>query len=228
MPVITKKEFADHYRVQVEFKLSASLPEDPIEEDFLHEISGQILARCDDDEDGEEAGTFHASLVQFNEAMKAGIDTLRIGDGISGEVAEYWECLFDMNTGHLKPDIRVEYETVGCNLLIIDFIEVYPKFRGHGIGSAGVQKIVDVFGAGCALVAGTPYPLQFTPAFTSDPDKLEKLQAPESSRKEAIRKLQEYWSRAGFKPCGRSGIYLRSVPSAADITDSLGGVESFA
>lgn len=228
MPVITKKDFEDRYQVQIEFKLSASLLEDPVAKDFLHEISGLILARYDDDENGEEAGKFHVSLVQFNEAMKAGIDTLSIGDGISGEVAQYWECLFDMNSGHLKPDIRVEYDTVGCNLLIIDFIEVYPKFRGHGIGLAGVQRIVDVFGGGCALVACTPYPLQFTPAFISDPDKLEKLQPPESSREEGIRKLQEYWSKAGFRPVGRSGIYVRSVGCTGDVTDSIGGVESFA
>jgi hypothetical protein len=225
MPIIAKEAFENHYKIQIEFKLSASLREEAVEEDFLHEISGRIRASYDDDENWEEAGVLHASFVQFNEAMKRGIDTARMGDGISGEVSEYWECLFDVNTDNLKPELRVEYETVGCNLLIIDFIEVYPKFRGHSIGLAAAQRVVDVFGGGCALVAATPYPLQFTPAFSGDSDKLQRLQAPKYSKKEAIRKLQEYWSRVGFMPYGRSGIYLRSANSTADIIDSFGGVK---
>ena len=131
-----------------------------------------------------------------------------------------------MNTGNLKPELRVEYETAGCNLLIIDFIEVYPKFRGHSIGLAAAQRIIDVLGAGCALVAATPYPLQFTPALAGDSDKLQKLQAPKYSRKEAIRKLQGYWSGVGFTPYGRSGICLRQANSTTDIIDSFGGVKS--
>jgi GNAT superfamily N-acetyltransferase len=226
MPVITREDFADHYHMTVEFKVSASLREEPADGDFVHEISGRILASYEDDENWEEAGALHASLVQFNEALKHGIDTDRIGDGISGEVAEYWECLFDVNTGDLKPEIRVEYETVGCNLLIIDFIEVYPKFRGHGIGLAGVQRVVDVFGAGCALVAGMPQPLQFTPSFASDPDKLNRLQAPNFPKRQATHKLQNYWSRAGFRPLGRTGIYLMNARVEAKVVDSFDRLES--
>jgi GNAT superfamily N-acetyltransferase len=226
MPVIKREDFADHYRMTVEFKLSASLREELADDDFVHEISGRILASCNEEED-EDAGALHASLVQFNEALQHGIDTNRIGDGISSEVAEYWECLFDVNTGDLKPEIRVEYETVGCNLLIIDFIEVYPKFRGHGIGLAGVQRVVDVFGAGCALVAGTPQPLQFTPSFASDPDKLNRLKVPNLPRSQATRKLQKHWSKAGFRPVGRTGIYLKGGPVEAQITDHFDRSEFF-
>ncbi len=226
MPVIKREDFADHYRMTVEFKLSASLREEPADDDFVHEISGRILASCNEEED-EDAGALHASLVQFNEALQHGIDTNRIGDGISSEVAEYWECLFDVNTGDLKPEIRVEYETVGYNLLIIDFIEVYPKFRGHGIGLACVQRVIDVFGAGCALVAGMPLPLQFTPSYTSDPERLKRLQVPNLPKKQAIRKLQEYWSRADIRPFGRTGIYLKGRPVEAQITDDFDRLQFF-
>src|SRR5947209_8974497 len=224
MPFISKQAFEDHYKITIEFKLSASLRKEAVEEDFLHEISGRILASYDDDENWEAVGTLHASLVQFNEATKRGIDTARMGDGISGEVSEYWERLFDMNTGNLKAELRVDYETVGCNLLIIDFIEVHPKFRGYSIGLAAAQRVVDVFGAGCALVAAMPSPLQFTPAYADDPDKLQKLQAPKCSKKEAIRKLQEYWSRAGFRPYGRSAICLKNANSTADVVNSFGSL----
>jgi hypothetical protein len=47
----------------------------------------------------EHAGYIKASLVQFGEAMDRGISTERLGDGIDGNVAEYWELLFDLNTG---------------------------------------------------------------------------------------------------------------------------------
>lgn len=223
MPVIAGQEFRNHYHIQVEFQLRASVREELAEEDFLHEIYGRIVASQDDDTNVEEAGALYASLVQFNEAIDHGIDTARMGDGISGELAEYWEQLFDVNTGDLKPELRVEYETVGCNLLILNCIEVYPKFRRHRIGLAAVQRLIDVFGAGCALIAARPYPLQFTPSFADDPDKLQKLQAPNGPKEEAVSKLQRYWFKIGFMAYGLSEIWLKNPSVTTDIVSGFGG-----
>jgi hypothetical protein len=39
------------------------------------------------------------SLVQFGRAVDHGISSERLGDGIDGNIAEYWELLFDLDTG---------------------------------------------------------------------------------------------------------------------------------
>ena len=210
MHVIKPEVFDEHYQITMEFKLNTPLRREPFDEDFVHEISGRILASLDDEESAEEAGILSATLAQFDEAMEHGIDSERLGDGISGELGFYWEELFDVNTGDLKPEIRVEHETEGCNLLIFNFIQVHPKFRGHDIGLTAVQKTIEIFAHGCALVALTPEPLQFTSLFRDDPDKLKQLQAPNSPKPLAMRKLRQYWSKADFAPFGENGIYLKS------------------
>jgi len=196
---------------RVEFMIGASLHEDYAETDFVHSIVGRIFAKVEGDAEEKEAGCVKASLVQFGEAMDHGITTERLGDGVHGNIAEYWELLFDLDSGYWKEEIRDEYEALGCDLLIIDCIEVHPKLRGRGIGRSVVDRTIDIFGAGCGLVACRPWPLQFTPAYTRDRKALKRLRAPSVGRDDAIRKLRAYWSRLGFWPLGESGIYLLSM-----------------
>ena len=192
----------------IEFAVQASLHEDYVDTDFVHAILGKISAMSDDQGDKEDVGYIKASLVQFGEAMDHGIGTERLGDGIDGSIAEYWELLFDLDTGGWKEEVEDEYEAAGCDLLIIDCMEISPKFRGRGIGPIAVDRTIDIFGPACGLVACKPWPLQFSPAFARDRKALNRLKAPSVGRDEAIRKLRAYWSRLGFWPLGETGIYL--------------------
>jgi len=192
----------------IQFAVRASLREEYVDADFVHSILGRVFAKSEDFGDAEDAGYIRASLVQFGEAMGHGISTERLGDGIEGSVAEYWEVLFDLDTGYWKEEIQDEYEASGCDLLIIDCVEIRPRWRGMGVGPAVVERTIDIFGTGCGLVACKPWPLQFTPAFTRDRKALKRLKAPSVGRDEAVRKLRAYWSRLGFWPLGETGIYL--------------------
>jgi hypothetical protein len=192
----------------IEFAVRASLCEEYVDADFVHLILGRVFAKSEDLGDEEDAGYIKASLVQFGEAMDHGISTDRLGDGIEGSIAEYWELLFDLETGYWKEEIQDEYEASGCDLLIIDCMEIRPKWRGTRVGPAAVEKTIDIFGAGCGLVACKPWPLQFTPAFARDRKALKRLKAPGVGRDESVRKLRAYWSRLGFWPLGETGIYL--------------------
>ena len=192
----------------IEFAVRASLHEEYVDADFVHSILGKISAKTEDRGDEEEAGYIKASLVQFGEALDHGISTERLGDGIDGNIAEYWELLFDLETGCWREEIQDEYEASGCDLLIIDCMEIRPRWRGMGVGPAAVDRTIDIFGAGCGLVACKPLPLQFTPAFARDLKALKRLKAPGVGRDEAVRKLRAYWSRLGFWPLGETGIHL--------------------
>lgn len=192
----------------IEFTVRSSLHEEYVDADFVHSILGKISARSEDRGEEEDAGYIRASLVQFGEAADRGISTERLGDGIDGNVAEYWEFLFDLNTGCLKEEVQNEYEASGCDLLIIDYMEISPQFRGTGVGPIAIDRTIDIFGPVCGLVACKPWPLQFTPAFGRDPKALNRLKVPDVGQRAAVRKLRAYWSKLGFCALGETGIYL--------------------
>jgi hypothetical protein len=81
----------------VEFVVRTAL-HDSAEDDFVHSIAGRIIAERENRGE-EDAGKISASLVQFGEALDHGISAERLGDGISGDISEYWEHLFDAETG---------------------------------------------------------------------------------------------------------------------------------
>ena len=87
------------------------------------------------------------------------------------DVSEYWEHLFDVETGYPKEEIQNEFEVVDLDLLIIDYVEIYPEFRGLGIAESAIHRTIDIFGTGCGLVACKPWPLQFTPSIADDREK---------------------------------------------------------
>ena len=110
-----------------------------------------------------------------------------------------------------RQEVQDEYEASGCDLLIIDCMEIMPKFRGTGVGRIAVDRTIDIFGPVCGLVACKPWPLQFTPAFARDRKALNRLKAPGVGQGEAVRRLRAYWSRLGFWPRGETGIFLLGV-----------------
>ena len=80
----------------VEFVIRAAL-HDSVETDFVHSIAGRIIVEPQS-RGKEDAGHIGASLVQFGGALDHGISAERLGDGISGDISEYWEHLFIFST----------------------------------------------------------------------------------------------------------------------------------
>jgi hypothetical protein len=193
----------------VEFVIRAELQES-VETDFVHSIAGRIIAEPENRKK-EDAGRIGASLVQFGAALDHGISAERLGDGISGDISEYWEHIFDVETGDPKEEIQNEFEVVDLDLLIMEYVAIHPKFRGLGIAASAIHRTIDIFGAGCGLVACKPWPLQFTPSIADDPEALKRLAPPNVGKADALRKLRSYWSRLGFWPLGDTGIYLLSM-----------------
>ncbi|MGB2606787.1 MAG: hypothetical protein WBC78_24500 [Candidatus Sulfotelmatobacter sp.] len=205
----TETDSNENVVASVEFVIRTEL-HDSVEADFVHSILGRITAELEGRRK-EDAGHIGASLVQFGEALNHGISAERLGDSISGDISEYWEHLFDVETGYPKEEIQNEFEVIDLNLLIIDYVAIYPEFRGLKIAESAIDRMIDIFGTGCGMVACKPWPLQFTPCVANDQEALKRLALPKVSKGEAIRKLRLYWSRLGFWPLGDTGIYLLSV-----------------
>jgi hypothetical protein len=160
----------------VGFVVRAAL-HDSVEYDFIHSITGRIIGEPENRGE-EDAGQISASLVQFGEALDHGISPERLGDGISGDISEYWEHFFDVETGYPKEEIQNEFELVDLDLLIIDYVAIHPEYRGLRIAEAAIHRIIDIFGTGCRLVACKPWPLQFTPSVADDQEALKRLALP--------------------------------------------------
>jgi len=213
----------DNVVASVEFVIRTEL-HDSAETDFVHSILGRITAEPEN-RGKEDAGHIGASLVQFGEALNHGISAERLGDGISGDISEYWEHLFDVETGYPKEEIQNEFEVVELDLLIIDYVAIHPQFRGLGIAESAIHRMIDIFGPGCGLVACKPWPLQFTPSIADAQEVLKRLALPKISKGEAIRKLRSYWLRLGFWPLGNTGIYLLSLSQRGCDVSSLNRVK---
>ena len=54
-----------------------------------------------------------------------------------------WELLFDFETGYWREEIQGVYEASGCDLLIIDSMEIRPGFRGIGVGPAALDRTIN-------------------------------------------------------------------------------------
>jgi hypothetical protein len=64
---------------------------------------------------------------------------------------------------------------VDLDLLIIDYVAIYPEYRGLTIAESAIHRTIDIFGAGCGLVACKPWPLQFAPSVANDQEALKDL-----------------------------------------------------
>jgi hypothetical protein len=51
-------------------------------------------------------------------------------------------------------------------------IDGQPELREHGVGALAVDRVIELVGVGCGVVACKPWPLQFTPAFAENPQGL--------------------------------------------------------
>src|ERR1700692_92135 len=49
------------------------------------------------------------------------------------------------------------------NVLTIDSLELHSRLRGQGIGRSAIDRTIDIFVAGCGLVACKTWPLGFWP-----------------------------------------------------------------
>jgi len=196
---------------RLELTLSTALRENLEADDFVQSIHGRILVQKDPDATEQMVGYVSASLLQFGSALERGVNADQLGDGISGDIAEYWELLFDPETGRWKDDLQTEFEIDRTDLLIVDCIELQQGLRGLGIGLLAVERVIELFGVGCGLVACKPWPLQFAPAFATNAQKLDLLKPPATDLDISVRKLRTYWSKAGFWPVGNGGIYVMST-----------------
>ncbi|MEX0959100.1 MAG: hypothetical protein WDZ63_07415 [Burkholderiales bacterium] len=165
----------------------------------------------------DEAGFFSATVVDVRGATTEGESVFDVFD--SDETCSgYLEALYDLETDDFKP--RVSRLASGDdylwnpNLLILDRLMVYPRYRGSGLGLLALHGIMLRLRAAAGLIAMKPFPLQFQEKFLGnhDPGELERLGLNlfNVPRENARSKLRRYYAKLGFRRVPGTEYMVRS------------------
>lgn len=182
--------------IEIKYSLNTLTPSNN-PDDYVYDIKGDIYwSEIDDSDKGisQKVGTLAAYLVDIVSAMNDKVSLLDVMDAHSDNVYRYYELLIDKKENDFKEDlIEGQERPTNFNLLIIDHIEITPKYRGRNIGFAIISDLIRVFGNSCGYVAVESFPLQF-----EDRDKKNATNKPTEDKELAILKLKSYYSKLGF------------------------------
>lgn len=181
-------------------------PQEP--EDFIHEVCGKILCTNLDDEKDRIAGRFRLYYADFELAENHGVSSLEVLDAHQ-HTFEYAEAALDSNEVTFSARLQklLGDEIWNPNFLILDRIEILPRYRGKGVGLRVLVSLIERFGAGAGVVGMKPFPLQFESDHSSDPSWAKRLRVGEMPRdlKVSTQKLKQYYGKLGF-------VAMRSTP----------------
>ena len=188
---------------------------------YITEYNG-IMVIHEYDKEGNyeeiEVGYMRAFLINLEAAQSEGVSLWELFD-YHGDVAEFSGTILDDGSEDFDEDLLWEYGLDQiCHLLILDRIEIDPKYRGRGIGLAATNLMVERVGYGCDLIALKAFPLQFEVKSRNDTPGADDAKGkyndfPEDEER-ALKQLMSYYAKAGFKPFKSDRIMLRQSPSS--------------
>ncbi len=196
MTKLTTEEDTDHaYSVvfSVGRTLSGSFQEP---DDYIVEINGHIS------DETEEVGRMTGYIIQVGRALEERQNLFEACDAHSQTVEDYYEALFDFDTGEVKESIQEQLDSFQIGeILILDRIEVLPAHRKRGLGLAVACSFIDTFGGNThGLAVGLPHPLQFSAeGKESEWSKMMQFENLPTDEKLATKKLEDYWAKLGMK-----------------------------
>ena len=137
-------------------------------------------------------------------------------------MGDLYAALFDPETDYFSDTIIRQFEAIDSDLLVLDYVDLHPRWRGLKLGLLAARKMVDLLGGGCGLVVSHIAPLR--------PDAYRMLRVPKAwlrrhktakGRKQGVVKLRRYFRQMGFECIGRTCYYglsmPRKVPTLADL-----------
>jgi GNAT superfamily N-acetyltransferase len=129
-----------------------------------------------------------------------------------GETAAYIPLLGDDAGNFARAVCKIlGEEMVFCrNILILDRLEILPRFRGQQLGLQYVRAAIKRFGIGCRLAAIKPFPLQFEGKIGTirGNDYVEPSKSMLADFNAATRKLKKYYAREGFVSLKNSDLMI--------------------
>lgn len=185
---------------------------------FLHRHEGHVtLYDGEGGDDPIEIGRYRAYYIDAEGALNADVPLHDVLDAM--QVTYGYLELYDLDTGSFSEaakkagDADWLYEP---NLLILDRLEILPRYRGRGYGLQALVGMMHWFQLGAGLVAMKPFPLQSEasnrrPGDPPDPLELDKFP---SHHIAARTKLRRYYGQLGFKLITKTDFMVRRVDRA--------------
>lgn len=135
-------------------------------ERYLAVYEGDLFVFLDDEQesDDREHPAGHVRLFVLNaDAAEHEDENLFDVLDVREETAAYIPLLGDDAGNFSRAVCKIlGEEMVFCrNILILDRLEILPRFRGQQLGLRYVRAAISRFGIGCRLAAIKPFPLQF-------------------------------------------------------------------
>jgi hypothetical protein len=162
-------------------------------------------------------GRARAYVVPIDQARDHGHHALDFLD-VNGDVWPYNVLLSHREAGSFSPAVNRVLgidEVYSQNLLIIDRVEILPRFRGREYGLQAMHVMLTHLSLGCRLAAIKPYPLQLEVEGAMGVDRRwhERLQLEHFTREpsKAMRKLRSHYARLGFVSVPSTDFMVRDL-----------------
>lgn len=190
---------------------------------FVRRHEGHVTLYDGDGDDPIEIGRYRAFYIDAEGALNASMPLFDVFDCMS-EIYPYVQ-LYDMDEGSPSAAAKKAAQADWLyepNLLILDRLEILPRYRGRGFGLQALKGMMHWFQAGAGMVAMKPFPLQSEASSRqpSDPPDLMELHKFPAHHTQARTKLRRYYAQLGFKLVTRTDFMVRRVdqapPSLAD------------
>lgn len=154
------------------------------------------------------AGRFRLYYADFELARNHGTSAVEVLDAYQ-HTLEYARAILDRNRAPFSSRLQklLGDEIWNFNLLILDRLEILPKYRGRWAGLMVLIALIERFGSGAGVVGMKPFPLQFEPNQSNDPSWAKRLELRNlsSDHRMSERKLKQYYSKLGF-------VEMKSTP----------------
>lgn len=212
----------DEARLELEMPAGDHQASKKFSSDFIETIKGKLALDSYSPEGGEkrvEIGKFTIIIADIEDAQKNGFSAFDVFDEYQ-KTFDYMAALYDMR-GVNKRDpsfkkkvlevINCEHFVLSSNLMIIDWVEIYPEFRGRNFSNLAMETMIRKFGRGMEMVALCAMPLQFIESRVLDEHSTKqnidwlksrerlKLNEFSSDKKKSKEKLASHYGEIGFE-----------------------------
>lgn len=182
----------------LEFSEGDCMLDDEDPSHYAYSTRGRIVS-IDEDLNRTLAGKFDLYYMDVCAALNAKTSVFDIFD-CREETLDYFQSIFDYPTLNVSPKL---IKLLDCgswgNVLIINRLELLPRFRHHNLGLIVMRRLIERFGSGAFVVAIKPFPLQQE---LSDEDEWRsslKLTNLDKDMRRSTAKLRRHYAQLGFK-----------------------------
>lgn len=173
-------------------------PEDyPQSWDVRAYIEADILEADDDTLEADAHGQVTVAEAQVYVIPEVGdVNLFETLDAHSAELAQFAEAFMAAGSGPSKLSIEGEPVLEG-DLMIVSWVSVQPRFRGHRAGHQVLKAILGAIGRGTVVTV-----LHAAPGLNDDTDE------GSLKHRRECRALAKYWGEVGFRPLHHNFMVL--------------------